>query len=94
MTTLAKFEQDFTENVIGYSAIGIIVSTCLGSFAIMQILSYGHSFPQMLMVMVVVMLCGTHNAAILTVQKPHIILKLLIASSLVSAGIILTSLFV
>ncbi len=94
MTTLAKFEQDFTENIMGYSAIGIIVSTCLGGFAIMQTLSYGHGWWQMLVVMISVILCTTHNAAILTVQKPKMILNLLIASSIVNSLIILASLFI
>ena len=93
MTTFARVEKDFTENVMGYSAIGIIASTCVGGFAIMQTLSYGYSALQMFIVMIVVMLCSTHNAAILTVQKPALILKLLIASVSVSSLIIITSLF-
>ncbi len=94
MTALARFEQDFTQNIMGYSAIGIIVSTCVGGFAIMQTLSYGHGWLQMLIVMISVILCTTHNAAILTVQQPKMILKLLIASTVVNSLIILASLFI
>lgn len=94
MTTLARIEDDFTHNVIGYSAIGIIISTCLGSFAVMQTLTYGNGFLQMVIVMVTVMICSIHNAAILTIQKPKMILKLLVASILINSLIIFVSLFV
>jgi|GEM_PF-5400735 len=88
MTTLAKFEQDFTNNVIGYSALGIILSTCLGSFAIYGIFTAGSGALQMILTLLVVSLCSMHNAAILTVQKPKMILNLLILSTMVSSCII------
>jgi hypothetical protein len=94
MTALAKLEDDFAHNVIGYSAIGIILSTCIGSFAVMQTLSYGHGWLQMTIVMITVVLCSVHNAAILTVQKPRFIFHLLLASIAINALIIITSLFI
>ena len=94
MTALVRLQDDFAHNVIGYSAIGIIVSTCIGSFAVMQTLSYGHGWLQMSIVMVTVLLCSVHNAAILTVQKPRLIFHLLFASIIINALIIIASLFI
>jgi hypothetical protein len=91
MTLLANLEKDFTSNVMGYSAMGIILSTCLGSIAIMQTLSFGNGFFQMLIVLLCVMICSAHNAAILTVQNPKLIFKLLGASVLLNGIIIITS---
>jgi hypothetical protein len=93
MTAIAQFEKDFTQNVIGYSAIGIILSTCLGSFAIYGIFTSGSGMIQAVLTFLVVALCSIHNAAILTVQKPKLILQLLILSSVVNFLIIIGSLF-
>ena len=75
MNVFSKFHSDFTDNVLGYSALGIILSTCLGSAAVFSVLHFGHGMTQMLIVMLTVILCSTHNAAILTVQKPELIFK-------------------
>ncbi len=93
MTALTRLEKDFTANVMGYSALGIILSTCLGSIAIMQILSFGNGPLQLALVMVCVGICSIHNAAILTVQKAGFIFKLLLASIAINSIIILISLF-
>jgi len=42
----------------------------------------------MLFVMITVVFCSMHNASILTVQKPQLIFKLLIASTVVNTLII------
>lgn len=91
MNALANLEKDFTKNVMGYSALGIILSTCLGSIAILQTLSFGYGFLQMAIVLLVVAICSMHNAAILTVQKPKLIFKLLVASTVLNTLIIVTS---
>ena len=88
MTTFSKLQNDFTHNIIGYSAIGIILSTCLGSVAIMTTLMHGHTLLQMVFVMLTVVFCSMHNASILTVQNPELIFKLLVASTLVNVFII------
>ncbi|WP_025743259.1 hypothetical protein [Aquimarina pacifica] len=90
MTLYTKMTADFSENYIGNSALAIILSTCLGSVAIMTTLSHGNSFLQMFMVFITVVLCSAHNAAILTVQKPKLVFDLLmislIANSLIIVG--------
>ena len=89
MTLYTKLSTDFTENYIGYSALAIIVSTCLGSIAIMATLMGGHNLPQMFMVFLSVVVCSAHNAAILTVQKPKLVFDLLITSLVVNLLIII-----
>ena len=89
MTIYAKLNTDFTENVIGYSAIGIIASTCLGSIAVMTSLMHGNGLFSMFLVLITVVVCNIHNAAILTIQKTQLILDLLLMSIVVNSLIIL-----
>ncbi|WP_299215306.1 hypothetical protein [uncultured Aquimarina sp.] len=89
MTLYAKINADFSENYIGYSALAIIASTCLGSIAIMTTLFDGNGFLQMFLVFLTVAVCNAHNAAILTVQKPKLVLDLLIVSLAVNSLIII-----
>lgn len=92
MTTISKFEKDFTSNIMGYSAMGMILSTCLGSIAVMGQLITGHNFVHMLLVFLIVVVCSVHNAAILTLQKPIVIYRLLILSTLTSTLVIIGNL--
>lgn len=89
MTLYAKMNADFTENYAGYSALAIIVSTCLGSIAIMTTLMHGNAPLQMFMVFISVFVCSAHNAAILTVQKPKLVFDLLITSLVTNTIIII-----
>ncbi|HIB47151.1 MAG TPA: hypothetical protein EYO35_02480 [Flavobacteriaceae bacterium] len=91
MTLLANLEKDFTKNIMGYSTMGIIISTCLGSIAIMQTLTFGNGFLQMAIVMLCVAICSAHNAAILTLQNPKLIFKLLGASVVLNTLVIIIS---
>lgn len=69
---------DFEEMPLGYSTIGIIASSCLGSVAAMLILMKGHGFLDMLQLFAVVSVCMGFNAVILAQFKPKIILNALI----------------
>lgn len=89
MTLYAKINSDFSQNYIGYSALAIIASTCLGSIAIMTTLLNGNSALQMFIVFLSVAVCSAHNAAILTVQKPKLVLDLLIASLIINTLIVI-----
>lgn len=88
MLLIRNLERDFTEHIMGYSALAIIISTCLGGIAIMGALSFGLGVMPMLLVLATIAICGAHNAAILTVQKPIIIYRLLLASILINSLII------
>jgi len=92
MTILSKFQQEYTRNILGYSAMGMILSTCLGSIAIMSTLAHGNGFFQMLLVMITVILCSGHNATILTVQRPIVIFRWLEISTVINVLIIIGTL--
>ena len=88
MSVLTNIQRDFTQNIAGYSSLGILLSTCLGAFAIMASLSFGNGLLPMAFVLVSVIVCSAHNAAILTVQKPALIFRLLEISTIVNVAII------
>lgn len=83
-----KINTDWNENFIGYSALAIILSTCVGSIAVMTTMMQGTGVSQMIQLILVVSACSAHNASILTVQKPSIVLKLLVLSVIVSVLVI------
>lgn len=89
MTAITKFQDDFSKNIMGYSALGMILSTCIGSIAVMAALMHGNSIGIMLVVLLTVSICSAHNAAILTLQKPALIFKLLVASVVINTLIII-----
>ena len=92
MTALAHIKNDFVQNITGYSSLGIILSTCLGSIAVLLMLSLSNGLLPMALVMISVLICSAHNAAILTVQKPVVIFRLLVASTVLNLLIIFGSL--
>ncbi|MFT5890476.1 MAG: hypothetical protein ACI9Y7_000568, partial [Dokdonia sp.] len=49
-----RISTDWNENFIGYSALAIIFSTCLGSIAVMTTMMQGNGFSQMTQVFFVV----------------------------------------
>jgi hypothetical protein len=75
---------DFKEMSLGHSAIGIFVSSCMGSIAAMVILMQGHSFIYMFELFLVVSVCMGFNAVVLAQFKPKIILNTLLVSLAVS----------
>lgn len=74
--------------------MAIIVSTCLGSFGIMAAMIYGAGILQYISVFLVVAACSIHNASILTVQKPPVVLNLLITSVIVSTLVMIAHIFI
>ncbi|MGV6831243.1 MAG: hypothetical protein ACWA5P_06740 [bacterium] len=85
-----KLNLDWHQNFLGYSALAVILSTGIGSIAIMAALVNGNGILEMILVTLVVAACSAHNASIISVQKPSVVLKLLIISiviSLMVAGI-------
>ena len=76
----AKISTDWNQHFLLYAASSIIVSTCIGAVAVLSIFQNGSGLMQMLQLFVVVALCNSVLASILTVQKPGIVLKAVIAS--------------
>ncbi|MGY5851524.1 hypothetical protein [Salegentibacter sp. F14] len=89
MKLYSSLLADFEETPLGYSTIGIIASSCLGSVAAMLILMQGHGFWDMLQLFVVVSVCMGFNAAILAQFKPKILFNALLLSLAVSISFIL-----
>ena len=85
---LPSIKNDFVKNIDGYSSLGIVLSTCLGGIAILYTLSISNGLFPMALVLLTIAVCSAHNAAILTVQKPIIIYRLLVLSTLVNLLII------
>ena len=75
---------DFQEMSLGYSAIGIIASSCLGAIAAMLILMNGHSFLEMFQLFIVTAVCMGFNTVILAQFKPKVILNALLISLSIS----------
>ena len=72
--------KDFEGLYVGYSALAIILSSCLGSAAAMVILMNGHDFAQMLQLFMVVVVCMGYNSAVLAQMKPKFVFNMLILS--------------
>ena len=89
MATLSHIKNDFEKNISGYSSLGIVLSTCLGGISILYILSIGNGLFPMALVLLAVTVCSAHNAAILTVQKPSLIFRLLVLSTVVNLLLII-----
>ncbi|MEO0507219.1 MAG: hypothetical protein AAF090_13780 [Bacteroidota bacterium] len=89
MATLSHIKNDFVQNINGYSSLGIVLSTCLGGIAVLLVLSMSNGLLPMALVLLTVLVCSAHNAAILTVQKPILIYRLLVTSVVLNLSIIL-----
>lgn len=85
--------KDFEDLYVGYSAIAVILSSCLGSAAALVILMNGHDLTQMLQLFLVVVVCMTYNASVLAQLKPKIVFNSLIISVLVSTVLIAYNVF-
>ncbi|WP_029034084.1 hypothetical protein [Salinimicrobium terrae] len=81
--------KDFEELYVGYSAVAIILSTCLGAAAAMVILMNGHDLVQMLQLFLVVAVCMIYMTSVLAQFKPKFVFNTLIISLLVSAILLL-----
>lgn len=85
--------DDFEELFVGYSALAVILSSCLGSVAVMLILMNGHDLVQMLQLSAVVVATMWYNTSILAQMKSKFVFNSLIVSLFVSVALILVNLF-
>ncbi len=80
---------EFKSMQAGYSTIGIIGQSCLGSIAAMMVLMSDLAPVALLgLLFLVTILCMAYNAAVLAQIKSKIIFNLLILSVLFSTGVI------
>lgn len=83
--------KDFEELYVGYSAVAIILSTCLGAAAAMVILMNGHDLLQMFQLFLVVAVCMTYMVTVLAQLKPKIVFNTLILSLVLSTVLLLVN---
>ena len=85
--------KDFEDLFVGYSAIAVILSSCIGSAAAMVILMNGHDFFQMSQLFLVVVVCLGYNSTVLAQLKPKIVFNALIISLAVSILLLIFNVF-
>lgn len=72
--------EDFEQLYLGYSTLGIILSSCLGSAAAMVVLMNGHDFTQMVQLFLIVVVAMGYNSSFLAQMKPRFVFNSLILS--------------
>ncbi|HSI69099.1 MAG TPA: hypothetical protein VK941_02625 [Gillisia sp.] len=85
--------EDFEELFVGYSALAVILSSCIGSAAALVILMNGHDVFQMVQLFIVVVVCMGYNATVLAQLKPKIVFNSLIISLVVSTLFIIYNVY-
>lgn len=85
--------KDFEDLYVGYSALAVILSSCIGSAAALVILMNGHDVIQMVQLFLVVVVCMGYNATVLAQLKPKIVFNSLILSLIVSTLLIVYNVF-
>lgn len=81
--------EDFEQLYLGYSTLGIILSSCLGSAAAMVVLMNGHDFTQMCQLFLIVVVAMGYNSAFLAQMKPKFVFNSLILSLATSTILLL-----
>lgn len=85
--------EDFEKLYVGYSALAIILSSCLGAAAAMVILMNGHDMVQMGQLLLVVAVCMNYMASVLAQMKPKFVFNSLIVSLAVSSILLIINVF-
>jgi hypothetical protein len=83
--------KDFEDLFVGYSALAIILTTCVGAASAMVILMNGHDFLQMLQLFLVVAVSMTYLVTVLAQMKAKFVFNTLILSLVVSSILLLVN---
>lgn len=86
--------KDFDDLFVGSSALSIILSSCLGSVAVMLILMNGHDVVQMIQLFFAVVVCMGYNTAVLAQLKHKIVFNSLLVSLVISTILIIYNLLI
>ena len=81
--------QDFEKLYLGYSALAIILSSCLGSAAAMVILMNGHDLTQMIQLFMVVVVCMAYNSTVLAQLRPKYVFNALAISLVINTVLLI-----
>lgn len=72
--------RDFEKLFVGYSALAIILSSCLGSASAMVILMNGHDLIQMIQLFMVIVVSMGYMTSVLSQMKPKVVFNFLLTS--------------
>jgi hypothetical protein len=92
MELYVKNLREFKKGERGYSTIGIIIQSCLGSIAAMYILIHGAGILQMVQLFLVTMCCMGFNASVLSQRPTKVTFNLFILSIVVSTVVLILNL--
>lgn len=81
--------KDFEELFVGYSAVAIILTSCLAAAAAMVILMNGHDFLQMFQLFLVLVGAMAYLVSVLAQMKPKFVFNSLILSIALSSILLL-----
>ncbi|HET8887203.1 MAG TPA: hypothetical protein VFM70_12710 [Salinimicrobium sp.] len=79
---------DFEELFLGYSALAVILSSCIGSVAAMTVLINGHDTGQMIQLFLVVASSMWYNTSVLAQMKPKFVFNSLLFNIILSVVLI------
>lgn len=88
MSIYQKYYQVFEKGFIGYSTMGILSQSCMGSVAAMTILQNGTNLWEMIQLFFVIVSCMMFNGAVLSQQKPRLVFNILLWSVSISVLVI------
>ena len=81
--------RDFEDLYVGYSAVAIILTTCLGAAAAMVILMNGHDFVQMSQLFIVLVGAMGYMVSVLAQMKAKFVFNALILTIILSSVLLL-----
>ena len=84
MSLYNKYFGVFERGFIGFSTLGVLAQSCMGSIAAMSVLQNGTSLASMFQLFLVVVSCMAFNGAVLAQQKPKVVFNILLWSMLLS----------
>ena len=86
--------NDFEDLFVGYSAVAIILTTCLGAASAMVILMNGHDFMQMLQLFIVLAGAMFYMVSVLAQMKPKFVFNSLISTLVISSILLLINVWI
>lgn len=84
MTIYNRYYSAFEKGFIANCTLGVLVQSCMGSVAVMAILTHGTGLLQMLQLFLIVACCMVFNGAVLSQQKAKVVFSSLLISLIAS----------
>lgn len=93
MSIYQNLLQNYTRGILGFSTLGVMVQSCIGGLAAMNILINGNSPAQMVQLFIAVVLCVSYNGALLSQLPPKVTFNLFWISVIVNSVLFTVNLF-